>query len=219
MGFQLSSLAACCWLALAVGAPAVHAQDRGTLSIRRQGREVGLESFVWSARVSGLDSIILTASYPATKAVVEIQAMIDRHHDGQATFQAERREEGSSILYYAVLDRGRITTRRVERGGERASEHPAAGLVVLLADSTFATYAQIVSLAAEGGRPLVGFFPVTGQRVAFTAERILPARGGSGGVVVRLRGDLTGEIEVQADGRLARVSFPSQSMEAVRKEN
>jgi hypothetical protein len=195
--------------------------DVGTLVVRYQGRDIGLESFHRLVRAEGGDSVGLTSSYPGVRPVVQWVAALDRRDPKAPTFQLARRQQGVSVLWYAAVNRTRLVVRRVDREGEQAREYPAPGGIVILADSAFALYAQIASLADSGRRSLAAVFPASGLQVSFVAECV-PAKRMSGaarsGMLCRATGGLTAEVELGPEGRLRRVSLPAAGLEAVRQE-
>jgi len=203
-------------VALTLAAPALHAQgaDEGTLLIRRGGRDIGSENY----RVTGGDAglrITATASYAGSRPPTELSGSVERTAQGsELAFQLEHRGTAGSQVY-AVQKRNRLTIRRVERGGEQASEAPGSSSTVLLADSVFALYLQLVPLASDAGRPVTAVFPLTGRRISFTAQRLPTAP--AGGALIRLAGGLEGELVLGNRGELLRISLPALGLEAVRK--
>lgn len=213
-----SPLAAHIILGLTLLATPAQAQlaDRGTLLVRAGGREVGLETFQVTPTAAGL-RIITKASYLSPKPGIELSASLDRTGDSDGAFQLGRKAGVASAEVYAVLKRNRLTIRRVERGAEQASESPGGSGLVLLTDSVFALYLQIVPLATEAGRTLTAVFPQTLRRVAFTAQR-LPSPE-PGGALIRLSGGLEGDLELGGAGELVRISLPALGLEATRKRD
>lgn len=212
------ALATRLFLGLTLIASSVRAQgaDRGTLVVRAGGREIGIETFQLTPSPTGL-RIITKASYLGPKPGLELSASLDRSGDAEGAFQLGRRAGVASAEVYAVLKRNRLTIRRVERGAEQASESPGGSGLVVLADSVFALYLQIVPLATDAGRNLTAVFPQTLRRVAFTAQR-LPSKE-PGGSLIRLSGGIEGELEVGRAGELTRLSIPGLGLEATRKRD
>ncbi len=210
---QLAALLLC-----SAGPLGAQTEDRGVLLIRQHGREVGQETFTWHWGPPGTpDSVSTAARYPRLRPAVELRATLRRSGPREATFQLERQEAGRAVFYYAVLNRNRVTVRRIERGGERAAEYPAHGTVVLLADSLLAPYAQLASPALQEERDLQAVFPATGERVTVSIECIRTGESGAaGGRICRLNGGLAGEIETGSDGRLLRVSLLIKGLEGLR---
>jgi hypothetical protein len=208
------SVAAALWAVCSAATPAVaQVADRGVLVIRQGEREIGTERFETGGRAPG-DSVNAKASYPALHPVTELTLTVVR---GPSTtgWQLARSGPGESEQVFAVLTRNRLILRLVERGTERASELPANPATVLLADSLFAPYLQIVPLAGDAPRSLTAVFPQSGNRVSFTAT----GAADSSGTLIRLEGGLQGTIELGARGELLRISLPSRALEARRKPN
>jgi hypothetical protein len=194
---------------------AAQSEDRGTLLIRAGTREVGSESFRIVTDSAGV-RVSARAVYGTrgTRTATELTATLDRGHEGELAFQLDRRAGTQGVQVYAVQKRNRITVRRVERGAEQASELPGSPTIVLLADSVFSLFYQIVPLAADN-RPVSVLFPQGTRRLALTLERV--ASGGR--TLIRFRGGLEGELELGNRGEVLRIQLPSLGLEAVRKRD
>jgi hypothetical protein len=193
------------FLALGLGALPLSAQDRGVLLLRAGDREVGSESFT----IRSDSSLRITArTVFGTRNGIELSATVDRGQTGEVGFQLERR--GGQI--YAVQKRNRITIRRVEQGAEQARELPGGPRTVMLADSVFSLFYQLVPLAEEAG-PVNVLYPHGARRLSLTLERVPSA----GGTLIRFSGGLAGEIQLGNHGEVLRIQLPSLGLEAVRK--
>jgi hypothetical protein len=191
--------------------------DEGTLVIRSGGREIGSESFRVTAGDAGL-RITSKVSYAGGHPPLELVASLERTGPSdELAFQLEHRSGPSGNQVYAVQKRNRLTIRRVERGGEQASETPGGADLVLLADSVFALYLQFLPLATESGRTLNAVLPLEGRRLSFTAQRLPSAQ--AGGTLIRLSGGVEGEIALGNRGELLRISLPALGLEALRKRD
>lgn len=197
----------------ALGPPSAAAQaDVGVFAIRRNGTEVGREAFrIIPARPgrSGGDSIIGITRFPSLRPTLETVTTSERNPSGNTTWQLGRRENGRTTQVVAGTAKNRVTVRLIDPVGESAREYAGGEGLVLLDDSVFALYQQIVPLTAEGGRRLTALFPRSGRRLTFQAERDGERR-------IRLSGGLTGEIELGSDGKLQRIILPELGFEAVR---
>ena len=195
---------------------AAQAVDEGTLVIRSGGREIGTERFRVSYGDAGL-RIVAKATMVASRPA-EFNITLERTDTtGELAFQLERHGAGGGGQIYAVQKRNKLTIRRVERSGEQASESPGGSNLVLLADSVFAPYLQILPLANESGRSITAVFPLTARRVQATAK-VQPSTS-AGGTLIRLSGGLEGEIALGNRGELLRISLPALGLEAVRKRD
>ena len=205
--------------ALAAGPLEAQVADEGILVVRSGAREIGSESFRVTSGEAGL-RITAKATYRGTRPPVELAASLERTAPGfDLAFQLEHRGGTAGSQVYAVLKRNRLTIRRVERGGEQASETPGGDRIVLLADSVFALYLQLLPLAPDGGRALTAVLPHSGRRVSFTATvRRLPSAD-AGGTLIRLSGGLEGEIALGNRGELLRITLPTLGLEATRKRD
>jgi hypothetical protein len=201
-------------LALLPGSGGAQATETGTFQVRAGTRDVGIENFTITAD-SGL-RITTTTSYAGARPAVELTASLVRNDASSAAFQLERKAGTRSGQVYAVQKRNRITVRRVGRDAEQASELPGGPRTVLLADSVFALYLQIVPLATETGQSLTALFPSGPRRVTLTAQRVA---NGSAGALIRLSGGVEAEIELGNDDQVQRISLPALRLEAVRRSN
>ncbi|HEY7682889.1 MAG TPA: hypothetical protein VH879_09620 [Gemmatimonadales bacterium] len=205
-----------CLIGLAHPLPAQVA-DEGTLVIRVGSREIGSETFRVTSGAAGL-RIFAKASYPGSRPPTELSVTVERSGPaGELTFQLERRGGSGGGQVYAIQKRNRLTIRRVERGGEQASETPGAEPLVLLADSVFSLYLQILPLTTEVGRAITAVVPQGARRMAFTAQRLPSATNGS--TLIRLSGGVEGEIALGNRGELLRISLPVLGLEALRKRD
>jgi hypothetical protein len=196
------------------GPVAAQVADQGTLIIRAGSREIGVESFQLTPTASGI-RLTARAAYLSPRPGVELTASLDRSGETEGAFQLRRKAGPASAEIYAVLKRNRLTVRRVERGAEQASESPGGPGLVLLADSVFALYLQVIPLATEEGRVLTAVLPQTVRRLSFTAQRgSSPEPGAS---LIRLSGGLDGVIELGSKGEVVRISLPGLGLEAIRK--
>jgi hypothetical protein len=189
--------------------------DEGTLLIRAGGRDIGTETFRVTTGEAGL-RITARASFGGIRPPTELSASVDRAAKGtDLAFQLDRRGIGAGQIY-AVQKRNRLTIRRVEKGGEQASETPG-GELVLLADSVFALYLQFIPLATEPGRPVSVVVPQGVRRLTVTAQRARSSQ--AGGTLLRLSGGIDGEVVLGNRGELLRISLPALGLEAVRKRD
>ena len=203
--------------ALLAGHLEAQVADEGILVVRAGPREIGSESFRVTSGEAGL-RITAKATYGGTRPPIELAASLERTAPGaDLAFQLEHRGGVVGSQVYAVLKRNRLTIRRVERGGEQASETPGGEGIVLLADSVFALYLQLLPVATEGGRPLTAVLPHSGRRVSFTLRRLPSAE--AGGSVIRMSGGLEGEIALGNRGELLRITLPALGLEATRKRD
>jgi hypothetical protein len=200
--------------ALVPGSAGAQATETGVFQVRSGVREIGTENFTVTAD-SGL-RITSTTNYAGARPAIELTASLVRNDAGNAAFQLERKAGSGSGQVYAVQKRNRITVRRVGRDAEQASELPGGPRTVLLADSVFALYLQIVPLATETGQSLTALFPSGPRRVTLTAQRVA---NGSAGSLIRLTGGIEAEIELGNDDQVQRISLPALRLEAVRRSN
>ena len=186
--------------------------DEGTLNIRREGREVGTETFRVTASDSGF-RITTRTVYAGTRPPTELATTLERSGPGgNLGFQLEYAGAAPGARLYAVQQGNRLTVRRVERNGEHASEAPAPRGLVLLADSVFALFLQLAVSATDRPVPVV---QVQGPlRLSLSVSRILS----NGGTRIVWNGGLEGELLLGPHGELLLVSLPALGLEAVRRE-
>jgi hypothetical protein len=191
--------------------------DEGTLTIRAGTREIGAESFRVTTGEAGL-RITTKVTYLVTRPPTELSASLERTvAAGDLAFQLEHRGGTAGSQTYAVQKRNRLTIRRVERGGEQASEAPGGPGLILLADSVFALYFQLLALAQDNGKTLTAVLPQSGRRLSFVVRRLPSAN--AGGTLIRLSGGIEGEIALGNRGELLRISLPTLGLEATRKRD
>jgi hypothetical protein len=200
-------------VSLVPGSSWAQGTDAGVFQIRSGTRDVGTENFSITAD-TGV-RITSTTSYPGARPGIELTASLIRT-DAGAAFQLERKAGNASGQVYAVQKRNRITVRRVDRGAEQASELPGSPRTVMLADSVFSLYLQIVPLATESAQALNALFPQGARRVTLTVQRVSK---GSSGALIRLTGGIEAEIELGNDDQVQRISLPALRLEAVRRAN
>lgn len=186
-------------------------EDRGTLIIRAGTREIGSETFRIVSDSNGL-RVTAHAVY-GTRDGTDLTASFDRGREGELAFQLERRGARSAQVY-AVQRRNRITVRRVERGAEQASELPGGPCTVLLADSVFSLFVQLVPLAGDD-RPAQVLFPQGTRRLSLTLESVPSGPG----TLIRFRGGLEGEMQLGDHGEVLRILLPYLGLEAIRKRD
>ena len=203
-------------------APVMAQDDGGVLIIRQGGQEIGRETFRKVANRSGsglTDSLITTARFPNLKPRLELSGILQRSAPDAFTFLVNRRGTGESGQMLAAGARNRITVRIVGRSGESAREFPGGPGVVLLDDSLFAPFIQIADLVGEKPTTLTALFPRSGRRTSFQAERVVtPGNRSSDPSIqeIRLTGGLSGELVLDAGGKVLRVDLPELGFEASR---
>ena len=186
--------------------------DQGTIIVRQGGQEIGRESFRYLPSVSGADSLFITARYPDSKPLAILTAGHQRHPTAGVAFQLDFKSPQGVRQVYAATVRGRIAVRSVAPGSESAREYPDGPRVVILDDSLFALFLHPARLAKPSGEQLTAIYPRSGKRLAFTAT----GDPKSGGTRIVLTGGLSGTIDLDNQGRLMRVEFPAQEVEAIR---
>lgn len=186
--------------------------DAGTLMIKEGGRDIGAETFRLAPDGRG-SKITSRVSYSGTPPLLTVEVTLVQQ-PGETAFQLDRRRGETVGQVYAVQRRNRVTVRRVDRGAEEASELPGSADLVLLADSLFGPLLQLIPLATTEPRSISALYPESGRRISiFVARR--PATG-KGGDVIRLSGDLEGEIQLGNGGEVLRISLPALRLEAHR---
>ena len=188
--------------------------DEGTLSIRRDSREVGTETFRVTTSDSGLRITTRTLD-TGTRPPTELATTLERTGtSGNLGFQLEYGGAAPGARLYAVQQGNRLTVRRVERNGEHASESPGGRGLVLLADSTFALFLQLV--ASPPDRPVPAVLVQGPRRLSLSVTRG-PAAA-AGGTRISWTGGTEGELLLGSRGELLRISVPALGLEAVRRE-
>ena len=86
---------------------------------------------------------------------------------------------------------------------------PGGPGVILLDEQLQALLLLVADLATPGGTRVTAVYPRTGQRANITARRV---EGGPQGAVVELTGDLTGRMQLDANGRVDRMELPQSGI-------
>jgi hypothetical protein len=196
--------------------------DRGTFSIKRNGREIGHEEFEIRPARPGRpvgDSLLSAARYPESRPQVTLEAVLETNPEGDQlslTLDVTRRQQSTQMV--ATAGRGRITIRSVGQGAESARELSGGSPIVMLDDSLYALYLPLARYATEKGRSVVAVYPRTSRRIQITATRTaLSAVADTGATtVIDLTGGVTGSLYLDARGRLLEVDFPGSGVEVTR---
>jgi hypothetical protein len=196
--------------------------DRGTFSIKRNGRETGHEEFEIRPGKPGRpvgDSLLSAARYPESRPQAVIEAVLQTSPEGDPltlTLDMTRRQQSMQLI--ATVGRGRVTIRTVGQGAESARELAGGNPVVMLDDSLYALYLPLARYATERGQTVVAVYPRASRRVQITATRTALSTPGDTGAttVVDLTGGVTGSLYLDAKGRLLEVDFPTLGVEVTR---
>ncbi len=196
--------------------------DRGTFSIKRNGREIGHEEFEIRPGKAGRsvgDSLLSAARYPESRPQAIFQAVLQTNPEGDPltlTLDVSRRQQSIQLL--ASIGRGRVTIRTVGQGAESARELPGGSPIVMLDDSLYALYLPLARYATEKGQNVVAVFPRASRRIQITATRtaLTPAGDTGATTVIDLTGGVTGSLFLDAKGRLLEVDFPAAGVEVTR---
>jgi len=199
-------------LALATAPLSAQGTDAGSFLIRQGGRDIGTETFRVTPEGAGT-RITSRTTYSASPPLLVLDINVVRQA-GEGAFQLDRRRGAAGSQVYAAQRRNRVTIRRVDRGAEQASELPGSPGLILLADSTFGPLLQLIPLATAEPRTISALFPESGRRVSFMLERS-PAPG-SQGALIRLSGELEGEMWLGSRDEVLRISLPALRLEAHR---
>lgn len=197
------------------------AADEAVLVVKLKGVEVGRETVkvrpARPGRATG-DSLVLAASYPATRPTSEYRAVLERSPAGSEALEINVIAAEGATQIYAAAGRARVTVRTVARGTESAREFPSGEHVVLLDENLLGLFLSVAREATDAGARLTAIFPRTARRVTFTARRA------AGRLTVdevqtteiQLSGGITGSINLDDAGRLFRVALPELGVEATR---
>jgi hypothetical protein len=176
--------------------------------VRQDGKETGRERLVvyQAALSSGAPGVRWELDVRRLSGD-ELKAVLRQSSDGMLdALQLETRgAEGSSVLRAAHRGSRLVISLTGDRI-RRARELPASEHTVLLDAEVHGLLFAVKDLATEDGAPLVGIYPRTGDRVAFTARR---EAGPQGTTVVTLSGGLTGRLVVGGDGLVDRLDLTS----------
>lgn len=202
----MRALLACLLLVRAAPLPAQESFDH-TLSIQQGGKEIGREDY--SVRPgSGTGARVITAQsrYPAANPTVQIRATQERASNGGITkFELDVRQPEGNVIILAAGSGARLIVRSVSKGAEAGRELPGGRDVVLLDDRVFSLYLALADAASAAGARLTAVFPRSGRRAIILARR----ESGPQGATIKLSGDVTGTLAVDAQGLLQRLDLPA----------
>jgi hypothetical protein len=191
--------------------------DQGTLLIRVGEVEVGREQFtIQPNRRGGLPGSTLraTASYPGYRPRTQFTTVLERNASLALTaFQFEVGGDDPERTV-AELVQGRLTVRIAAPARESAHEYPGGADLIVLDDSVYSLWMAVADLATEAGTSLRLIVPRSGWRGHLIATR---SRISGGPPSISLRGDIEGEIRLDANGRFAGLVLPSRKVEILRQ--
>lgn len=187
---------------LATAPLAAQQGDRGVFEIQRGEMPLGREEFSvqpGGGGGAGGSTIASLVRYPATRPMVQIQAVLERNAGGAVTaLQLDtRRISGVSRVYGAAVQ-GNLTVRQTTPEAESVREYPRATGIVILDDSVFAFYRVVAEQSTEAGARLPVLFPRSGRRGQVTATRTSPT-------TVEMSGLVVGTLTLDPAGNLQRI--------------
>jgi hypothetical protein len=184
-----------------------------TYSVQQRGKDIGTEHIVLrtGTATGGASALQLEfeGKFPASQET--LRGTLTRASDGTLDqLQLEVRRSGSTETFRAAQRGNRIfITLSSAQGSRGGKEMPGGPGVILLDEQLQALLLLIADLATVGGTRVTAVYPRTGQRANITARRI---EGGPRGAVVELTGDLTGRMQLDANGRVDRMDLPQSGI-------
>jgi hypothetical protein len=196
---------ACLLLLQAAPAAAQQVFDRA-LSVQQGGKEIGREEYaVRPGSRTGASVITARARYPSTSPTLQLQATQERSSDGAiAKFELDVQAPEGNLVILAAGSGARLIVRSVSKGSEAGRELPGGRDLVLLDDRVFSLYLALADVATAAGARVTAVYPRGGRRATIVARR----ESGPDGATIQLSGDVTGTLQVDAQGRLQRLELP-----------
>lgn len=190
------------------------ASFEATYSVQQRGKDIGTEHVVLRSGASaGALQLDFEGKFPASQET--LRGTLTRGSDGTLDqLQLEVRRSGTTETFRAAQRGNRIfITLSSAQGSRGGKEMPGGPGVIVLDEQLQALLLLIADLATTSGTRVTAVYPRTGQRANITARRI---EGGPRGVVVELTGDLTGRMELDANGRVIRMDLPQSGITVTR---
>ena len=180
-----------------------------TYSVQQRGKDIGTEHVVLrSSTDAGNPSAVrleFEGKFPASKET--LRGTLTRGTDGALDQLQLEVRRGDATETFRAAQRGNriIVTVNSDQGSRSGKEMPGGPGIILLDEQLQALLLLVADLATPGGTRVTAVYPRTGQRANITARRV---EGGPKGAVVELTGDLTGRMQLDANGRVDRMELP-----------
>jgi len=184
-----------------------------TYAVQQHGKDIGTEHVVLrtSPAAGGSSALRLEfeGKFPASQET--LRGTLTRGTDGALDqLQLEVRHGGATETFRAAQRGNRIiVTLSSAQGSRGGKEMPGGPGVILLDEQLQALLLLVADLATTGGTHVTAVYPRSGQRANITARRV---EGGPRGAVVELTGDLTGRMQLDANGRVDRMDLPQSGI-------
>ena len=160
-----------------------------TYSVQQRGKDIGTEH-------------VILRNAPGTAGTSGLRLEFEGTFPGsQETLRAAQR----GIRIYI--------TGNSAQGSRGGKEIPGGAGVILLDQQLQALLLLLADQATTTGIKVTAVDPRTGQRANITARRV---EGGPRGTVVELTGDLTGRMQLDANGRVDRMDLPQSGIVVTR---
>ncbi len=188
-----------------------------TYSVQQRGKDIGTEHVILRSApgTTGASALRLEfeGTFPGSQET--LRGSLARGNDGMLDqLQLETRRGSTSETLRAAQRGNRIyITVNSAQGSRGGKEIPGGPGVILLDEQLQALLLLVADLATTSGTRLSAVYPRTGQRANITARRV---EGGAHGAVVELTGDLTGHMQLDANGRVDRMDLPQSGIVVTR---
>ena len=180
-----------------------------TYSVQQRGKDIGTEHVILrnttgSPGTQGL-RLEFEGKFPANGET--LRGSLARGTDGSLDQLQLEVRRGATTETLRAAQRGNriVVTVSNAQGSRGGKEMPGGPDIILLDDQLQALLLLVADLATTSGTQVTAVYPRTGQRANITAKRV---EGGPRGVVVDLTGDLTGRLQLDANGRVDRMDLP-----------
>ena len=187
-----------------------------TYSVQQRGKDIGTEHVVLRNAPGGTSTsglkLEFEGKFPANGET--LRGSLARGSDGTLDQLQLEVRRGSATETLRAAQRGNriyitVSSAQGSRGGK---EIPGGPGVILLDEQLQALLLLVADLATTDGTRVTAVYPRSGQRAVITAKRVAGPRG----AVVELSGDLTGSMQLDANGRVDRMELPQSGIVVTR---
>jgi len=188
-----------------------------TYSVQQRGKDIGTEHVTLrstpGAGASSALKLEFEGQFPGSQET--LRGSLARGTDGTLDQLQLETRSGSTTETLRAAQRGNriyitVNSAQGSRGGK---EIPGGPGVILLDEQLQALLLLLADQATTSGTKVTAVYPRTGLRSNITARRV---EGGPRGTVVELTGDLTGRLQLDANGRVERMELPQSGIVVTR---
>ena len=170
-----------------------------TYVVQQNGREIGRERVVLRAGQGGDNSRLELESRYAGASETARAVLTRGAGSSFESLQLELRQQASTETIRVSSQGNRIFITTTAQGARGGRELPGGPGVIMLDDRLLGLLTIVPDVATADGVRLTAVSPRTGKRTTFSARRQ--------GQRVELAGEVAGRIDLDADGRVERITL------------